>query len=147
MVDLLMTILVAILVLVVVFYASGGFMGSSFAVGKHPEWRSAIALPTNYGLEPETVNIRSRDGISLAAWWFHSKQVARGTIILAHGSSSNKSGMLPRAAFLISNDYNVLDLDLRGHGESQGNYMTPGYLESLDILGAVDYLAKQNAPR
>jgi len=37
----------------------------------------------------------------------------------------------------------VLDLDLRNHGESEGNYVTPGYLEALDVLGGVDFLRGQ----
>jgi len=52
--------------------------------------------------------------------------------------------MLPRASFLVHHGYHVLDLDLRCHGESQGKFITPAYLEALDILGAVDYLRRRN---
>jgi len=48
--------------------------------------------------------------------------------------------MLARAAFLVRHGYNVLDVDLRDHGESGGNYITPGSREALDILGGVAYL-------
>ncbi|HKW41651.1 MAG TPA: alpha/beta fold hydrolase, partial [Gemmatimonadales bacterium] len=38
----------------------------------------------------------------------------------------------------VAAGYNAFPIDLRAHGESGGHYMTPGYLEALDILGAVD---------
>jgi alpha-beta hydrolase superfamily lysophospholipase len=61
-------------------------------------------------------------------------------VILAHGRDMNRSGMLPRAAFLIRHGYNVLDLDLRDHGESGGNYITPGYREAFDVMGGVAHI-------
>jgi fermentation-respiration switch protein FrsA (DUF1100 family) len=47
---------------------------------------------------------------------------------------------VPRAWFLARDHYNTLVVDLRAHGQSRGNYATPGYLESRDILGALSYL-------
>ena len=47
---------------------------------------------------------------------------------------------MPRAAFLVRGGYNVLAVDLRGHGESTAKYASPGYLEARDVLGAVHYI-------
>ncbi len=111
-----------------------------------------VSSPSDFGLDSEVVGFPSTDGIRLKAWWLPA-QVAnenpevlqpdappRATLILAHGRDECRSGMLPRAAFLVRNGYNVLDIDLRGHGESEGKYITPGYSEALDILGGVAYL-------
>jgi pimeloyl-ACP methyl ester carboxylesterase len=48
--------------------------------------------------------------------------------------------MLPRAAFLVHGGYDVLAIDLRGHGESGGSIVSPGLLEARDILGALRYI-------
>jgi len=48
--------------------------------------------------------------------------------------------MLPRAAFLVRGGYDVLAMDLRGHGESGGSVVSPGLLEARDILGGLRYI-------
>ena len=110
------------------------------------------AVPAQYGLKSEAISFQSLDGITLKGWWIPAQGTAPhqpgvlGTVILAHGNGSNRSSMLSRAAFLAVNGYNAFPIDLRAHGESGGNYMTPGPLEALDILGAVE-AAKRRGER
>lgn len=102
-------------------------------------------LPKEYGIEAETISFKSLDGVDLKGWWI-SAQGSRdspATVILAHGNGGNRSSMLSRAVFLASNGYNAFPIDLRAHGESSGNYMTPGYLEALDIVGAVEAVKRK----
>jgi len=115
-----------------------------------------IHTPADYGLSSEVVSFSSVDGIPLKAWWLPDQpagasatgpaptsaqpQPTTVNIVMAHGRDMNRSGMLARAAFLVHNEYNVLDVDLRNHGESAGNYLTPGSREALDILGGVAYV-------
>jgi dipeptidyl aminopeptidase/acylaminoacyl peptidase len=127
-------------------YLAAGYARSSQWIGNHPEWRKIKASPSDYGLRSQLVSFPSADGIVLKAWWLPAQNETGRlgpTIILAHGRDDNRSGMLPRAAFLVRSGYNVLDLDLRNHGESEGDYVTPGYLEALDVVGGVDYLRGQ----
>jgi pimeloyl-ACP methyl ester carboxylesterase len=105
------------------------------------------AYPEDFGLAAETVSFHSRDGIALKAWYIPTAGHAEGTIILAHGIDGNRSDMLSRAAFLVRDHYNALLVDLRDHGESAGDYASPGYMEALDVLGALDYLEARGAPR
>src|SRR5271163_4064939 len=64
----------------------------------------------------------------------------RGAVIIAHGIDHTRQVMLPRAAFLVRGGYDVLAIDLRGHGESGGSIVSPGFLEARDILGALRYI-------
>jgi pimeloyl-ACP methyl ester carboxylesterase len=122
-------------VLVAVVVAAG-YVATMQVVGHiAPAFKS---VPADYGLHAEVVSFQSLDGIELKGWWIPAQGTARATVILAHGNGGNRSSMLSRAAFLAANGYNAFPIDLRAHGESSGNHMTPGYLEALDILGAVE---------
>jgi uncharacterized protein len=58
---------------------------------------------------------------------------------VCHGHGGSKLTSLWVAADLYPR-FNVLLLDLRGHGQSDGNRTTMGYLERLDIVGAARWL-------
>lgn len=139
----------------------GGYFGASQGIGEHPEWRKMVRTPADYDLSSEVVSFSSLDGIPLKAWWLPAQPAIAGAaqtaptlaqaqptshatpalnVVMAHGRDMNRSGMLARAAFLVRHGYNVLDVDLRDHGESGGNYITPGSREALDIMGGVAYL-------
>jgi uncharacterized protein len=66
-------------------------------------------------------------------------------VILVHGRNACRgwefrSSSAPLVAHLTANGFNVLLLDLRGHGESAASRLTFGLRERLDVLGAVDWL-------
>lgn len=137
-----------ILLVLAIVWGVGGYVGSNQAIGSRPEWRKMIHSPAEYNLSSETVTLQSTDGIQLKAWWLPAQGETAGipeslpavNLILAHGRDMNRSGMLPRAAFLVRHGYNVLDLDLRDHGESGGGYITPGYCEAFDVMGGVAHV-------
>jgi len=151
-------VVVIILLVVVGVFGAGGYVGSDQAIGNKSEWRKMVHSPAEYNLSSETVALQSTDGIPLKAWWLPAQQEDAGTrgagvtqagtpeslpavnVILVHGRDMNRSGMLSRAAFLVRHNYNVLDLDLRAHGESGGNYITPGYREAFDVMGGVAHI-------
>ena len=143
---------ILLLIAIVCLYGVTGILITNQAIGNHPQWRTLQSRPSEYGLMAETVAFPSLDGIQLTAWWLPGNALPPGgsqaTIILAHGRDSNRAGMLSRAAFLVRQGYNVLNIDLRNHGESQGHYITPGYREAFDIQGGVAYLRQhgQTAP-
>jgi len=68
-----------------------------------------------------------------------------GAVLLLHGVRASRLDMLGRARFLHARGYTVMLFDSRAHGESGGQRITFGYLESLDarvLLGAL----RQAAP-
>lgn len=85
------------------------------------------------------LRIPRADGGSIAAW-FAAGDARQGGILLVHGLRSDRRQMLDRARFLFAAGYSVLLIDLQAHGESPGQQMTFGYLESHDVNAAVAYL-------
>lgn len=124
----------------VTLWIIAGFFATMPIVGNHPFWRQMRAQPQDFSLDSESVSLLSTDGLRLTAWFIPAQGESQGTIILVHGIDGNRSDMLPRAWFLSLAHYSILDIDLRAHGGSDGNYATPGYIEARDILGAVAYL-------
>ena len=94
--------------------------------------------------EPRHLSLVAVDGVPLSAWWFHHPD-ARASVIVCHGHGGNKVSSLWIAADLYPR-FNVLLLDLRGHGQSGGERTSLGYLERLDIHGAVAWLDDQTPP-
>jgi pimeloyl-ACP methyl ester carboxylesterase len=132
--------LAATAVVVLLFYAVVGYLGSAAMFGDHPRWRGMNKGPTDFELASETVSFDSTDGVRLKAWWIPTPGTPRGAIIVAHGIDHTRQVMLPRAVFLVHGGYDVLLIDLRGHGESGGTIVSPGFLEARDILGAFRYI-------
>jgi pimeloyl-ACP methyl ester carboxylesterase len=129
--------IVVLVVCTTLFYGIAGYLCTASLIGENPRWRGINRGPDSLGLKSEVVSLRSTDGISLKGWWLPSPGSARANVIIAHGVDHTRQVMLSRAAFLVRGGYNVLTLDLRGHGERAAQYASPGYLESRDILGAI----------
>lgn len=102
-----------------------------------------IAQP-NIPYPYESIEISKAQGTTLKAWLFLSSETAPIVLVL-HGVRGSRKTMESRAALLRSHGYSVLLLDLQAHGESQGNYISFGFLESNDVRRAVHYL-KQRFP-
>ncbi|MVN75328.1 alpha/beta fold hydrolase [Hymenobacter sp. HMF4947] len=82
----------------------------------------------------ENVALRSPNG-TLAAWYGAVPQ-ARGTVVLCHGYTSDKSRLRPEAAYFRQLGYAVLLLDFSGNGASEGYQTTIGYREAADVVAA-----------
>lgn len=125
---------------------------------RSPIWAS----PKDAGLKFSEIHFPARDdGVRLSGWLVKERgaEGQRPTIVLVHDWGWNRLGtaaegpladllrtapvdLLRLAHALTEAGYHVLMFDLRSHGESAaGSGMSFGYQESLDLLGAFDYLA------
>jgi len=87
----------------------------------------------------KTLCIRSDDGLQLYADFVPAEN-PRGTILLAHGYRSNKVLEFGKVFDFYHNlGLNILAVDQRAHGRSEGKYITFGVKESKDIEGWIRY--------
>ena len=100
--------------------------------------------PADVGLDYREVNFRSTDGLVLSAWWVERKGSSRAAV-LVHGWVGDRSDLhvLETALVYERAGYNVLMLDLRGHGGSGGERVTLGYREARDVRGALSWLEQR----
>ncbi|MFQ6101606.1 MAG: alpha/beta hydrolase [Anaerolineae bacterium] len=87
------------------------------------------------------VSFESQDGLMLSGWYVATENGA--TVILVHGLGSNREELLDEAALLVAEGYGVLLFDLRSSGASEGDLTTLGYLEVLDVGGALAFVLAQ----
>ena len=100
--------------------------------------------PSSLGLEARTVHFPSRSGSVIRAWFAPGRPGA-GAVLLLHGMGSNRSSMLTRASFLHRAGFAILAPDFQAHGESPGQHITFGELESFDAEAALAFL-RQSVP-
>lgn len=103
--------------------------------------RAPGATPANAGLGYEEVWLASTDGVRLKGWWVPNGDSDRAAV-LVHGWGGDKSDehVLKTLPVYHREGYNVLVIDLRGHGESGRGRRTLGYREPRDALGALVWL-------
>ena len=77
---------------------------------------------------------------SRLAGWLVPGARGGGAVLLLHSLRSNRRQMIERARFLREAGYASLLFDFQAHGESPGERITFGYLESRDAHAALDYL-------
>ncbi len=75
--------------------------------------------------------------------WLLDKDSSKGTIIIFHGFSGEKSGMVEKAEILHAMGYKVMLADFVGSGASSGNQVTLGYNEAEDVKVCADYCKLQ----
>ena len=88
----------------------------------------------------DTVHLKTVNGIEIEAWYSRADSLNHGTIILFHGMGGNKSMCVDEAREFHDWGYNVMMVDFRGHGGSEGNDVTIGVRETEEVKLAVDYL-------
>jgi uncharacterized protein len=95
------------------------------------------------GFPYETIQLKTVKGLSIEGWYCAADSNAKGTIIIFHGIIMNKGRMLDEAYEFRSLGYNLLLIDFRGHGGSEGNKTTIGVREPEEVKAAYDYITQR----
>jgi fermentation-respiration switch protein FrsA (DUF1100 family) len=88
-------------------------------------------------LAPEDVWLNAADGTRLHAWWIPGTN-AKFTFLAFHGNASNIANRAPAYEFLRETPANVLAIEYRGYGHSEGQPSEAGFY--LDAEAAYQYL-------
>lgn len=138
----------ALVIAVLVYLGIGAYVVTQLT---YPKRQAPVGSPAAYGLAYEDVTLRTRDGLTLAGWLIPAAGSSRA-VVLVHGKDSCRScefggRFLEFAGQLQARGFNVLMIDLRGHGQSQESRFTLGERERWDVLAAVDWLQARGYSR
>jgi uncharacterized protein len=95
-------------------------------------------------LSCENIEFQSESGSLIKGWVLRGEQ-GKGAVVLMHGLRGSRLGLVDRIRFLNKNGYAVLAFDFQGSGESKGEKLTFGYLESRDAVASINFI-KQKLP-
>ena len=104
-----------------------------------PAYSQIGPLPNNEDIEAVVV-----EGVH--GWYIPAKE-HKGCVLLMHGVWSNRLEMVGRSRFLRDQGYSSFAIDLQAHGETPGDKITFGYLESNSARAAVRFLYGKKACR
>jgi hypothetical protein len=88
-----------------------------------------------HGLPVEDVWLTSSDGTKLHAWWIPN-QNAKFTFLAFHGNAANVANRASVYEFLSDTPANILALEYRGYGRSDGKPSETGFYRDADAAYA-----------
>ena len=100
--------------------------------------RELTATPADIGLEYEDVWLDTVDGVRLHGWFVESTGTSRGALLFLHGNAGNISHRLDSLAIFNRLRLDVLMIDYRGYGRSEGRTTEEGTY--ADARAAWDHL-------
>lgn len=84
-------------------------------------------------MQPEQLSITSHDGLKLEGYVFEQPTQTNQWVFAVHGYTGSVRQMTRWNRQLYEQGYNVFAPDLRGHGNSAGNYYGMGWLDQQDL--------------
>lgn len=145
-----------ILILFLIYLAFGLYIGYDI-INSHRQ--PIIKTPKDYQMNFEDIEFKSSDGLNIKGWLIPGKN--KKLIIITHAYPFNRAGFDPKyqgfltrfkekvdllrmAKVLRDQGYWVLMFDFRNHGESEKGKSAIGQTEYKDVVGALDFVAKDD---
>jgi len=99
----------------------------------YPE-RGLPFTPERARLDYRNVTLTTADGLKLHGWWLPVKKdvKVKGTVLHLHGNGGNLAWHLGGSWWLPEQGYQVLMVDYRGYGMSEGEPSLPAIYQDID---------------
>ncbi|MDC4251313.1 alpha/beta hydrolase [Clostridium perfringens] len=88
----------------------------------------------------EDITLKSFDGLNLTSTLIMNENPTNKFIVLVHGVSICYVGSLKYFDIFYKNGFNILIVNQRRHGKSEGKYSTYGFYEKYDLNMWIEYL-------
>jgi pimeloyl-ACP methyl ester carboxylesterase len=108
--------------------------------------RQTDTTVSQIGAHREEFDVAAPDGILLRGSRVRSAKPSGDWVLLLHGVADNRVGVLEHARLLLLAGYDVVMLDARDHGASEGPMATYGWLERHETRAVVDALEASAHP-
>ncbi len=143
-------ILIIIAILIIVFFlATGLYIFKSTVTRKLHDIEKSYTRYVENNLfdealynsaSKEDITLKSFDGLNLTSTLIMNENPTNKFIVLVHGVSICYVGSLKYFDIFYRNGFNVLIVNQRRHGKSEGKYSTYGFYEKYDVNMWIEYL-------
>lgn len=133
--------------LLVLLLAGGGVLFVVQRIVDYLLFQPSVGIdftPEELGIQAESFHLATEDSVRVHAFYLPAARSDRALLFL-HGNAGNASHRLPNAALLAAMDINVLLVDYRGYGLSDGAPSEPG-LYADARAGLAHLVAKRGIP-
>ncbi|MWV45623.1 alpha/beta fold hydrolase [Paenibacillus sp. HJL G12] len=93
-------------------------------------------------LPKKDVQITSHDGLRLNGVMVPAEQASEKWVILVHGYTTSLPASIPFMEMFYEDNFNLLLIDQRRHGKSEGKYTTYGYHEKHDVASWIRFITQ-----
>ena len=142
-----LVIVAVILALLAAVYLAGSWYFSGiivkFDAQSLEQQRADHGSPADYNLPAQEEVTIPGDGVALAGWYFDNPAGGDCGVVLLHGHTGSRYGMLKYTPLFWPRGCDLLLYDHRIHGASTGDYGTYGYYEKLDALAALAWFEQR----
>ena len=107
---------------------------------KYLEERRILDKKIYKEVQIEEVYTKSKDNLKLKGYLIEKYKNSNRYMILVHGFTANHHIHMPFVRLFINEGFNILLVDERNHGESEGKYPSYGYFEQEDINRWIEFL-------
>ena len=145
-IALILVFFPALLSAVAGWYGAAGFLHPEKRALTPDMTRDADVTFAQIGAHREEFDVRAPDGATLRGWKVRGAEPNGSWILVFHGVADNRYGMVEHARMLLQAGYDVVMMDARAHGASDGSMASYGWLERRDTSSIIDALEQTEHP-
>ena len=139
--------IIGILILIILLVTIGIFsaippMIMSDMINSHIDVE--VISASEYGIEAELLKLMTEDKLTIAAWEVKTENPRAVVILLSGIQNPSVTAFWGYSKMLKDNGYASLLIEMRAHGDSDGNRVSLGMDEYLDVKSGVEYI--KNSP-
>lgn len=131
-----------ILLLLIIFLMLVPHMIMNDQINQHVAFKE-IHTADDFGLTAEKVSLTTQDGLQVVAYEVDIIAPKAMVIFLSGIHNPSVTAFFGHAKMLKENEYGSILLEMRAHGESDGDVIGLGYNEYLDTKAVVDYITEK----
>lgn len=110
-------------------------------VNKQRKLLASFQNPGELDLAFDSITYMGYEDLQLEAYYIPTtKDSTTATILMVHGIRAYKEHFIKKSPDLAAKGYNIVLVDLRAHGDSEGKFCTFGIKEKYDIKALVDVI-------